>query len=862
MDLACARNPWTGKGTAKKPSKRQTKPKNEHTKKVDVSTLLLLTRSHAHEVARVRVFLETLGPLRIPSLSLFISDYNNRLADAIAQVNSLHDNGAARDLVDGIFRRGWPPNLTASLFVDATLENLRDVKENPDKKHFAPVRFANVACPVNWPDLHSTFMRVMATQNSIVTGLPMAHIFRKFLPRGSAARNCGGVLREYMDESRLLTKTINDMVICSLVGNYAHSPTRMTLLARQHVYSWFRDPDPLDRTFAHLVKSGEFLTKCWRFYIYAVRDYMIYMLEDDPIARKHFDARYDYKNFKAITQDTIAWMRKYVETNLLDGGTLLTDSLNKGKAFKEINAEYAKAHARMLKVQSKSAPMPFFKFLGGVRGAAPVDYARIRKQIEAHREDTSDIIAQLAEFDLNTDNDVEEESEDQRRKREEAEEKKEEAEVKANLDIFNGVSISDRGNAKALTALMKVLALGDEDAAMESKDRKKPSNISNKKKKQQQLELAAAGGVRLTKQGLTITSSKAIFTVMCKYDYEMDHDDVFDDFLRKWILLFGADQAGVDEIRRIAQIYFEGTTPISTLKQIIYSMSRAYPFTWALINGAWVAHNSHRNMRMYWLDYSTARDQQAAMCVRFSVKDIADVPPTAFRMCICMGCRSSKSWVKDPHKATSKETYSFGLNNASINLYTDQCYCRSNKSFMHFQCGVQEIKHVILIGQVFTFDSRVYFHCPQKKGGHIGIFNAAHMAFNDMGMACYACTLEIEKEKHLQLLKQHPLGPTRERKCFLCNKKIAKPTNKVIYGKDTLMCPKCHTVELMSYLHRELPPDVIELCMTDHEAELRVRAAIIERRTLLRANYKGQNEARHNRVRAQAKKNTWAKSRN
>ena len=180
---------------------------------------------------------------------------------------------------------------------------------------------------------------------------------------------------------------------------------------------------------------------------------------------------------------------------------------------------------------------------------------------------------------------------------------------------------------------------------------------------------------------------------------------------------------------------------------------------------------------------------------------------------------------------------------------------------MHFQCGVQEIMHIGMFGQALEFGGKVYMHCAQKSGGHIGIYDPNHMEFNELGSACYACTLELQKVKLSRAMKEHPYGPSHIHKCFMCPKRITKPANKYVYAKNTILCQKHHSNELLAHLHRVLTLDVMESFLTSESAETKIREAILSQRAKTREDWKPANRAKYDQLRKQARKNSWAKAR-
>jgi hypothetical protein len=812
VDLARAPNPWTGKGVKRK---KKEEKKKDYIKRVDVSTLLLLTQStRQQQLDRQIAFLATLAPLRIQCLS----NKHLSLEQAISAVNSKEIDFKQLSVQMAIKCKHA---LNWSLFTDACLH--RD----------SVARLSDVHHPINIPDLHSVLMRVLVSP-SIPAGatMPMAHLFRKLLPRGSAARTSQNVTKRYMQKSPLMASTINKMIVCSIVGNYPHSRNRLDMDSRAKVYEWF-DPKASKNenasVFAKYVCTYKLLSKFPRFYTYLMRDHLVYLLEDDDIARKHFNAKYDYTSFKTITQSAVEYIRRYVETQpVIPGDKLRSDW----------TSEFGRFHNRMLRVQTKPKQLPFFQFLGETRGQAPIRLDRIHRRI-----DDLDVKVKIEPSEVNNDNyeDGEDEGEEDDHDRQEKEAKEEDAllDIAAETDIIS------------IGKLMAALSVGEMGESIDSKRAKrvKPNAPKNKR------------GIQLTKQGLPVLASQFVYEYLRRLSGEYNSDKVFFQFLKEQMPTLGADPAGIDELTRIWQVYSDDRTPNSAIREKIYHFSNVFPFTWALVCAGWAARNFTSGIKLYKLDYSTTRNQIKALCNRFNCKQ-ADIPPTAFKMSICMGCRTPKTWVKDPNTATNKETYSFGLKETSIDLYTRKSYCRLNKSFMHFNCGIQEIMHVDMLGYVLECRGKLYTHCPQPSGGHIAVINPAHCKANEYTLSCYSCTLEQEHVSLTKTINEHPYGPLAINKCVVCDKRVVKLVNKHVYAKNTIMCQKCHSDALLNHLLRTLPVHIVENRMTSPEAEEAVRVAILKHRSTIKENWKEHNKAKNQAILKQAKKVQWAKSRN
>lgn len=868
MEFARARNPLNGRVCGIKQEKRTNKKKrlaaaaavtdgedadgeqkskrketNVKSKRMDIATMIFLTQSSARHQARLDAMITTLGSLRMECLPP--NNHNNTIEQDVLFVNTISrvELVKLRDALAAKLADSAP--LCVSILADACLRRM----------HTTPGAWLPLACvsdcvcAATLPNLVSELMRVFLSSAASFDRRPVEHILRKVLPRGSAARNFNDVFADYTEVSPDMKNMIHRMLICSLVGNYRHSTGHMSMDARVKLYRWF-DAEPLatadsdEKEAKRQQKTRTFMQTsmihmCPRLFIFVIRDYIIHLLEDNAVLRKHFDAAYDYAAFKTITSAAVTWARQYFETNTRNQGTLCRRELfaPNPKFKREMATKFERFHGQMLRTQVKAPPVPFFDFLGSLRGQAPVDLVRIRNQIATGLE-KAPMAVPLHDADADADDAMVDDDEVDEKKEKKAEARAEAGEEDEDPDVDQFTLYEKFDDIRALTALVGKMAVAPA-VAPEAK-RRDP--------------------VKLTKQGLPYESSRAMHEYVGRFSRTSTADQVFEAVLQV-LVYFGADPAGVVELRGMWEKYKAGGIASTAWRLEMYRFAKRMPFTWALVVAAWTSRLAHTSVRLFDLDYDTYRNQVDAVCRRLDCTP-DQIPETACRMCVCTACQSPKSWVNDPLRASTKAKYSFGLKDVMVDLYTDKVTCRSAKAFMHLHCGGQELGVVPLLGSVLEYRGKLYMICPQKNGGHMMIFNPAHSTFTERGPACHECTLEIARERHALLRKNHEYGPAHVHKCFVCEKKIAKPANAFVYAKTTIVCQKHNKPELRAFLLRTLDAHIIETRHTDLKSEQAIRTAILALRSQTKDNWADFNTKRNNMLLKQLRKNTWAKSRN
>lgn len=836
--------------TDSKETKKQKKPKEEH--RIDLSTMLYLTQSVDRLTARVRTLALHLGSLRLNRFSLFRRS-DPSLLDDIQHVNMMTRSNVVstcnrlRETVASTKKA-----LAASILLDACLRRHVYIVSECRDEEWPDARFEDAPCTATITDLHSSFLYVLVSPGCSIAGRPLAHMIRKVLPRRSAARKYNTVMVKYMKASKTVERVVFGTLMASLIGNYKHSTRHISFEARMWLRDMF-DDTPLPRRPEEEKERDEALRVrtlvreklihwCPALFKFAVRDHLIHLLEDDLAAKKHFDARYGYASFVAMTTEAIDAVRDYIERNLQVSGTLLPEHLQPPVGDPQIKIDlkrlFGRIHSRMLNHQAQPAPVPFFEFLGSMRNQIKPRVDLVEKQIELHKHKHK----QRRRMDLEAED--EEEEEDFKDDLDEDEDKQAPA---ADGDDDDGEDTA----AHHFRLLENCADIGSLDRLMREMnlDKKaKPKPVENKT------------GVRLTKQGVTYTHSRAWHALFERLPPDLSLEETFH-FVLAMLPYFTVEPDAIHELRRMQQLHLEGTATRKIWHSQLGVFAARFPTAWSNIVAAWITRCAHSSARLFALDRSMLDNQVEAIASRFGCPP-SHLPSSATSLCVCLACRKVRSLVREPAAASTKPGYIYGLKDVGSDLFTGKLTCRNAKAFMHLQCKNQHLSRVNLLGFELGYRRRRYLHCPQKKCGFLFQYHPQHAAFPRGQPACPTCTLEMARATHKKVRKEHPFAIEQKFKCFLCDKKLVTPGTSFIFAKDTVICSnaKHGHRHMVDFVAGNVPGAILRQRNKDTNAALAVRKAMLDCREKLKDMWAARNARRNNSILKLSKKNKWIRS--
>ncbi len=191
---------------------------------------------------------------------------------------------------------------------------------------------------------------------------PMQYLLSKVLNQRCQARKYWAVTLVHMhneeEGGKQLTIDLKRLVLCSLLGNYLHSPasSRPCKESRERLYEIFLNParNPrFDQWFETLVRS------CSPILVFALRDYLVYAIGESPALYRRLNRVMHFDKFKEVAEEGTTATRAYFDNHLSEPLSELSVCLEDKKG--EITTGWCSdvclllqpAHAQMLKIAYK-----------------------------------------------------------------------------------------------------------------------------------------------------------------------------------------------------------------------------------------------------------------------------------------------------------------------------------------------------------------------------------------------------------------------------------------------------------------------------------------------------------------------------
>lgn len=175
--------------------------------------------------------------------------------------------------------------------------------------------------------LHSRILDIATCDQVASVKSPFAQVLSKVIPQRCMTRMMYNVCKALFLVSRALPGRLRQVLLCSLLGNFPHSrpssrpslPTRRVLYQLLH----FRLSDKHAGTqwFLRLFKN------CTHVMEFALRDYLVAEVEDNPSMRAHMEMLFDWNAFRTCVEDAMGRIRLYLDFSMQLRHSPFKDSL-------------------------------------------------------------------------------------------------------------------------------------------------------------------------------------------------------------------------------------------------------------------------------------------------------------------------------------------------------------------------------------------------------------------------------------------------------------------------------------------------------------------------------------------------------
>jgi hypothetical protein len=248
-----------------------------------------------------------------------------------------------------------------SLYLATLVDSLRHIPRRPVKTHR---RVSIKRC--NWQDVCNTWtipnlhhhVHHLCYFSALTdkTKHSIEYILSKTLNRKCNSRKLWKKSSEAAAATDSVGTQIRQLVACSLLGNYLHTPSssRPRGSVRVKLYSLLIDDHQLP---LHTSWFAQLMFSCVQLLIFTIRDYLVFAVHESPALFARLKVLMNFDQFTAITQDGVHKARQYFQQNLCEPLSCLYGAVEgtcpNDRWCHEIVWLLHDCHARILKINYK-----------------------------------------------------------------------------------------------------------------------------------------------------------------------------------------------------------------------------------------------------------------------------------------------------------------------------------------------------------------------------------------------------------------------------------------------------------------------------------------------------------------------------
>lgn len=252
----------------------------------------------------------------IPCVSLLRHKYFIPETNTIIQMlksDDIVDMSACYTLSTSTSSRFEPSlKLSAVLLMDACITS--------NTTSWASLSWKDIISPLHLPCIQHKVFR-LAFCSAMKQKSKIIYLLSKTILMRCMTRKFGGVCERTFQESYKTCDTVKLILLCSMLGNYMHSDpsTRPSAKTRAILYKILltERTDPENHTwFMTILHKSPYLIE------FAMRDFLVFHLDDDPALARHVNSLWSYESFKLVVCKTMNMVRVKMHTHLLLASTL------------------------------------------------------------------------------------------------------------------------------------------------------------------------------------------------------------------------------------------------------------------------------------------------------------------------------------------------------------------------------------------------------------------------------------------------------------------------------------------------------------------------------------------------------------
>lgn len=663
----------------------------------------------------------------------------------------------------------------------------------------------NPICEASLPDHQAALHDVVWSVNTVIYET-WRHLIMKLLPRAGNPRRFINILIDYM-ATAATRRDVVEIIACGLLGNYRHCPARAraSLATRLCVYSVCMPVSMMKPIGPNMTRHFEAIlgeNAIDLLSLFALREYLVFLIDDDPVLRSHVSDLFNYDQFRTVVIDAMNDVRVYIHENVRAGAgneecTMHEATIGNGVHVTDIENILAHAYGAVVRLAyRKPRPSPL-ELLHSVRGKIPptLEWARVRN-IPVHYfcEPTSDEKGSATRRVTRA-----------KRLREEGgggggggedgggekdDDDDEPAPAKRNRAVNTLLIELERGGGgegkrggggggggRGMEALLRLGALLQQD--LEDKSNVVVAEEEEKEKKKEEEEeegpWRARGpgekhteeSVEVTRDCVTVTHSRDLASVITRLPSQGDPMEAWE-LITEYLEVVGASSDGLEAHRLLArEQHFDGAYTLRAWEERLCALRGMYPYTYALIQTAAAMWTRHTSIRRMPLPHHYVVAQTRALAQRYGVTPTAGsdadrertpdcIPEQPCRFAFCRVCGRVYSVIRRAPVVSRRELKrpkpvpTHGFVDAAVNLLTGAIYCSKSRALRHERCGQRPLAQVAILGHELVYRRASYVICTQPNCGQIAIMHPTNTTTTEYGIACHRCTLAI-RERKMQL---------------------------------------------------------------------------------------------------------------
>lgn len=628
--------------------------------------------------------------------------------------------------------------------------------------------------------------------------------------RGKSLMRLNKDIDAFQDSLRV-SDDMQDIIMCSLLGNYPHctshlnTATRMLLYPRHRDFGWYQ---PLAHRCPHLL-------------LWCVRDYIVHAVNHSPGLIAHVKHVMPFDKFSQMTSDAMLIIRSVFNRDAPLPWTSLGKAIRRPSSAPSCKCKLPVCKTKLPKVKVKCLHQDWW--LGHLSSML----GPISKQMNAINYCKPD--ASFTGFILSADTKQEDDKKTGR----------------ATLTPRPRAVVKDAYTDTALGRLKMHIANEGANETEQIKDVVAPWGklrhaLAINDAREERIAVSLAKEEDETFQYyydyLTPIQFSELAT-LCDDVVGIRHS--FYDLVKDWFHFFGVSD---DAKQRILQMYEDHRDKNIIKKQRIrnaWLLRDEHPHAYNVLHFACLLYKDSESFRpsiVGYMSVETTRAQIRAAQAKWT--SLGDGPIEATGVCLfyCLVCKEVHSNVR---RHTSEPSNQYGIRNSWYSIDTGLSYCCNKKHSHRGRCDSTPLAKVNLVGIRFKFDGSVYQLCarcscimvPHPTNGR---------DWQEKGEMCSMCCQQVPEEcvrvplrsvtkRLMTAVKPRPPadkdGLVPFARCANCPAVIQTPRSAFICPGDVVICLNCkkpRTVNALARMDTTLGPGGAA------ELKVRVKALIAE----------------------------------